>query len=122
MRILERDKQTIYYQKYLGKTEKTETVGTETIRLGEYEISYGEKESAEVYVSTPKGTRQSGVGKAILEPEGIVTKYQRTIVSEKDLGIGEDSLVWIDSEDKADYRVALVGKSYHHVVYIVIKL
>ena len=37
MRILERDKQTIYYQNYLGKTEKTKVVGGETIRLGEYE-------------------------------------------------------------------------------------
>lgn len=122
MRILERDKQTIYYQNYLGKTEKTKVVGGETIRLGEYEETYDDVKSADVYVSIPKSTRQSGYGQATLEPIGNVSHYRRTIVSETDLGITENSLVWIDSTEQADYRVESVGKSYHHTVYTVKQL
>lgn len=119
MRILERDKSTIYYQTYLGKEEKTKEVGGQTIRLGEYEISYSEKQSAGVYVSTPKGASRSGDGKAELEPTGNVSHYRRTLISDKDIGLTINSLVWIDSETEPDYRVDLVGKSYHHFIYIV---
>lgn len=122
MRILERDKQTIYYQTFLGKTEKTKQVGGETIRLGEYELTYDDMRSAKVYVSTPKSAKQSGSGQAQLEPVGNVSHYKRTIVSETDLGITIDSLVWIDSTDQADYKVESVGKSYHHVLYAVKQL
>lgn len=122
MRILERDKQTIYFQNFMGKTEKTEVVNGKTIRLGEYELTYGDKTSALVYVSPPKGTRQAGMGKATLEPIGVVEKYQRTIISEEPLGITEESLVWVDSETEPDYKVVLIGHSYHHSTYIIIKL
>lgn len=123
MRILERDKQTIYYQNYLGKTEKTKTVGGETIRLGEYEETYDDMQSAKVYVSVPKSTRQSGYGQAQLEPIGNVSHYRRTIVSETDLGITINSLVWIDSTtEQPDYRVESIGKSYHHTMYTVKEL
>ena len=122
MRILERDKQTIYYQTYLGKTEKTKVVGGETIRLGEYELSYDDVKSAKVYVSVPQSAKDSGSGQAELEAIGNVSHYKRTIVSETDLGITENSLVWIDSTEQADYRVESVGKSYHHVLYRVKQL
>lgn len=123
MRILERDKQTIYYKNYMGKTEKTKTVGGETIRLGEYEETYDDMKSAKVYVSTPKSAKQNGRGQAQLEPIGNVSHYKRTIVSETDLGITINSLVWIDSTtEQADYRVESVGKSYHHTMYTVKEL
>lgn len=124
MRILERDKQTIYFCNYLGKTEKTKTIGGETIRLGEYEETYGEQQTAKVYVSVPKGATQIGYGKAALEPIGNVSHYQRMIISETDLGLTIDSLVWIDADPTgtADYRVEMVAKSYHHTQYIVKQL
>ena len=97
MRILERDKQRVYIAKYLRKAEKTKAVGQQTIRLGEYDLVYNNPEVVNVYVSVPYGTRDS-YGRAVLEPIGNVTHYTRKIVSEKDLGLTVNDLLWVGEE------------------------
>lgn len=141
MRISNRDKRKIHYKVYQGKTEKTETVGTGndavTYRLGEYELSYGEMQSAWVYVSIPKGMATASGGGAEIKQYGVDSSYRRYVISESDLGITTESVVWIDAyaggttttiengvettttipAEKADYRVTRVGHSYNHFIY-----
>ena len=141
MRISNRDQRNIHYKIYSGKVEKTETVGTGqsavTYRLGEYTLSYGEMQSAWVYVSIPKGMAQATSGNATIEPYGAETSYRRYIISEVDLGMTVESMVWIDAyaggtttttvngvetttpipPDNPDYRVTRIGRSYNHFIY-----
>ena len=124
MRITTRDKRQVWFETYLGKTEKTETVGTGasavTYRLGEYTISYGALFSAWVYVSIPKGMAQATSGNATIEPYGTETFYRRYIISEVDLGLTVESRVWIDTDHDTqdpDYRVTRIGRSYNHYIY-----
>ena len=124
MRITTRDKREVWFETYLGKTEKTETVGTGasavTYRLGEYEISYGTVFEAWVYVSIPKGMAQATSGNATIEPYGTETSYRRYIISEVDLGLTVESRVWIDTDHDTqdpDYRVTRIGRSYNHYIY-----
>ena len=124
MRISVRDKREVWFETYLGKQEKTETVGTGqdavTYRLGEYELSYGALFSAWVYVSIPKGMAQATSGNATIEPYGTETFYRRYIISENDLGLTVESRVWIDvphETSNPDYRVTRIGRSYNHYIY-----
>ena len=88
MRISERIKQPIFYAKYLGKEEILETVGNESIRTGDYDLSYGEVQTARVFLSAPKG-------EARVEGDGVTEHYRHTIVSEKDLGLTTEDLVFV---------------------------
>lgn len=122
MRISVRDKRTIHYKVYNGKTELTETIGGETIRLGEYELSYGDLQSASVYVSIPRGMSgmaMGSTGNAQIREYGVSTEYRRYIISEADLGITEETIVWVDADvtEKADYRVTRAGHSFNHFIY-----
>lgn len=94
MRILERDKQLVYYAKYAGKEE----VIKDGKRTGEYELAYTSPKMKRLYVSTvmPVGNGTSS-GKASLEPYGNRSRYARTVVSETDLGLSIDDLFWIGS-------------------------
>lgn len=125
MRILTRDKKLIHFAKYLGKVEKTETIGGETVRLGEYEMSYGEVQDAWVYVSIPVATALSTHGNAEIGQYGVYTEYRRNVVSETDLGLDVADVLWIEKEpydDKdnltePDYRVRRIDHSFHHHRY-----
>lgn len=123
MRISNRDKRTIHYKVYQGKTEKTETIGTGldavTYRLGEYDLTYSAMQSADVYVSIPKGMAQATSGNATIEAYGAETAYRRYIISESNLGMTVESMVWIDADisENSDYRVTRIGRSYNHFIY-----
>lgn len=131
MRILERSKQKVYYAKYSGKTEKTKTIGTgqdaQTIRQGEYTVTYTTPTEALVYVSVPKSTRSSGFGRARLEADGNVSHYQRVLISEEDLGLTIDDVFWIgieptDAQQQSvdpNYRIESAGESFNHSTYII---
>ena len=140
MRISTRDKRTFWYALYLGKTEKTETIGTgqsaQTIRLGEYEISYVTPQMAIGYVSIPRGTAMSASGNAEIREYGVDTEYRRYVFVEGAEGITSlnvDSVMWIDRDpafDKdsqptfdidPDYRVTRVAHSLNHTIYEVKK-
>lgn len=131
MRISTRDKRTFYYATYVSKTEKTETIGGETIRLGEYDITYVAPQSVFAYVSIPRMMANANSGTAKVEPYGVDTMYRRYIISEKAIpSMAVDSVCWIDvlpemenGEPKAngnvapDYRVTRVAHSFHHYIY-----
>lgn len=132
MRISTRDKRTFYYATYVGKTEKTETIGGETIRLGESDITYSTPHKVFAYVSIPRMMANANSGTAKVEPYGVDTMYRRYIISEQAItSLAVDSVCWIDvlpemdsnGEPKAngnvapDYRVTRVAHSFHHYIY-----
>lgn len=85
MRLLDRNKQTVYYRNYLGMTPITED-GLET---GEYTKSYGEVKTVKAYV-------KSAVGQNAAEPFGDFTNKQRTIYYINGAAdIDEYSILWI---------------------------
>lgn len=132
MRISTRDKRTFYYATYVSKTEQTETIGGETIKLGEYEITYSTPQSVFAYVSIPRMTANASSGTAKIQQYGVDTTYRRYIISEKVIpSMAVYSVCWIDvlpemdnsGEPKAngnvkpDYRVTRVAHSFHHYIY-----
>lgn len=131
MRVSTRDKRTFYYALYVGKTEKTETIGGETIRLGEVDITYSTPQKVFAYVSIPRMMANANSGTAKIEQYGVDTMYRRYIISEKVIpSLAVDSVCWIDTlpemengEPKPngnvapDYRVTRVAHSFHHYIY-----
>lgn len=131
MRVSIRDKRFFYYALYVGKTEKTEVIGGETIKLGEYEITYVAPQKAFAYVSIPRMTANASSGKAEIEPYGVDTTYRRYIISESAISsMAVDSVCWIDvlpemengspkpnGNVAPDYRVTKVAHSFHHYIY-----
>lgn len=132
MRVSTRDKRIFYYALYVSKTEKTETIGGETIKLGEYDITYAKPQKAFEYVSIPRMMANANSGTAKVEPYGVDTMYRRYIISEQAItSLAVDSVCWIDvlpemdsnGEPKAngnvapDYRVTRVAHSFHHYIY-----
>lgn len=143
MRILNRIKETLYYAKFQGKVEITEMIGTDEIRTGDYTLSYGEVGEAQVYISTPKVGYYAVSGEAKVGGEGVTTGYRHTIISEKDLGLTEEDIMWVgdpavyeavkngftlDGEtmtaDGVSYtqrvfQIVAIQPSYHHITYSV---
>lgn len=87
MRLLARNKQTIYYRNYAGIAPITNTEGLET---GEYEKTYGEVKTVKAYV-------KSAIGENAAEPFGDFTSKRRTIYLEygKADDITEQTLLWV---------------------------
>ena len=137
MRVSTRDKRTFYYATYVSKTEKTETIGTgqnaQTIKLGEYTITYAKPQKVFAYVSIPRMMANANSGTAKVEPYGVDTMYRRYIISEQAItSLAVDSVCWIDVEPEMDeqthlpksngnvapdYRVTRVAHSFHHYIY-----
>ncbi len=90
MRLLERNKQTVYWRNLTGTTAITATdEDGNTLETGEYKKTYGEVKSARVYV-------KSAIGMNNAEPFGDFTAKQRTIYAE--IGatdIDEYSILWV---------------------------
>ena len=85
MKLLDRNKQTVYYRNYLGMTPITED-GLET---GEYTKSYSEVKTVNAYV-------KSAVGQNAAEPFGDFTNKQRTIYYINGAAdIDEYSILWV---------------------------
>lgn len=85
MRLLDRNKQTVYYRNYVGMTPITND-GLET---GEYTKSYGEVQTVNAYV-------KSAIGNNAAEPFGDFTSKQRVIYYENGAAdINEYSQVWV---------------------------
>lgn len=133
MRVSTRDKRVFYYALYVSKTEQTEVIGGETIKLGEYEITYVAPQKAFAYVSIPRMMANANSGTAKVEPYGVDTMYRRYIISEQAItSLAVDSVCWIDVEPEMDeqthlpkangnvapdYRVTRVAHSFHHYIY-----
>lgn len=90
MRLLDRNKQTVYWRNLTGKTAMT-TVDEygNPLETGEYTKTYGEVKSARLYV-------KSAIGENAAEPYGDFTSKRRTIYAEPGLtDIDEFSLLWV---------------------------
>lgn len=111
MKTLERNKQTIFYKNYVGTSMVTDLNGFKT---GEKTTIYGKQESARVNVSASKG-------EATTELFGTDLNYSRTIMSDYDLGIDENSILWINNNASAahDYVVVSKAKSLNSVTYAI---
>ena len=119
MRALERNKQKIYYANYTGRSEITDEDGLYT---GETELIFTEPVGANVNVSASRG-------EAYIDMFGTDLNYSNTIVTDKDLGIDEHSILWIGKEayqgsvlTPHNYIVVSVAKSFNSVVYAVRKV
>jgi len=122
MKALERNKQTIYYANYSGKTDIYDEYGLIT---GEQEVSYTTPTAVNVNVSASRG-------QAEIELFGTDLNYTNTIVSDKDLGIDEHSVLWVGKSPNLsstssvitpyNYIVVSVAKSFNSVVYAIRKV
>lgn len=111
MRTLERNKQSIYYANYSGVTEIVDENGFYT---GETTISYTEPTQIKVNVSAARG-------EASVDLFGTDLNYTKTIVSDKDLGIDEHSILWIGkpNTEPHNYVVVSIAKSINYITYAI---
>lgn len=97
MRLLDRNKQTVYWRNLTGKTAIT-TVDEygNPLETGEYEKAYGEVKSARLYV-------KSAIGDNAAEPYGDFTSKRRTIYAEPGkTDIDEFSLLWVGIDPEVE--------------------
>lgn len=97
MRLLERNKQKVYYRNFISQTavSYTDEYGN-TIETGEKTNTYGEVKSVRAYV-------KSAIGQNEAEPFGDFTSKRRTIYVEKDIAdINEYSLLWVGIDPQID--------------------
>ena len=119
MKALERNKQKIYIENYAGRSTVTDSNGLYT---GETEIVYSTPTPVRVNVSASRG-------EASLELFGADLNYTNTIVSDRDLGIDENSIIWVGKDafngsviTPHNYIVASVAKSLNSFVYAIRKV
>ena len=114
MRALNRNKQKIYFANYQSKTAILDDDGNAT---GEYANVYSTPTMAMVNVSASRGSTN-------VEFFGTDINYTNTIVSDKDLGIDENSILWvgIESTEPHNYIVVSVAKSFNSVMYAIRKV
>ena len=97
MRLLDRNKQTVYWRNFTGKAVIT-TVDEygNTLETGEWEKTYGEVKSTRLYV-------KSAIGMNNAEPYGDFTTKQRTIYAlPQETDINEYSLLWVGVDPQVD--------------------
>jgi len=118
MRSLARNKQTIYYALYDGKTEIIDEYGNKT---GEYVTSYKSPVSFRINVSAARGT-------ADVEQFGINANYSKTMVTnDMTCPISETTRLWIDTPAfdllenvlPHNYVVTAVAKSINSITYAI---
>ena len=90
MRLLDRNKQTVYWRNLTGASAMTTTDEFGNIlETGEWVKTYGEVKSARVYV-------KSAIGMNNADPYGDFTSKQRTIYAlPEETDIDEFSILWI---------------------------
>lgn len=119
MKALERNKQTIYFANFTGKSVITDTNGLCT---GEYELTYSNPVKTKVNVSASRG-------QAEIDLFGTDLNYTNTIATDTDLGIDEHSILWVGKEayqgsviTPHNYIVASIAKSLNSFVYAIRKV
>lgn len=91
MRDLNRNKKTIYYALYTGKSEYTDTNGDYT---GEQSLTYSGITPFRINVSESQGV-------APTEPFGVYKHYfNRMVTHDMDCPIAEHSILWVDKIDR----------------------
>lgn len=97
MRLLDRNKQTVYWRNLTGSTAITTTDEFGNIlETGEWVKTYGEVKSARLYV-------KSAIGMNTADPYGDFTSKQRTIYAlPQETDIDEFSILWIGIDPLLD--------------------
>lgn len=97
MRVLNRNKQTLWYANPTGATAVTDENGFKT---GEKEITYGTPVSVRMSMAISSGANNLGSqGMAELEPYGVITGYtHRAVTEDLNCPMNEESLVWYKIE------------------------
>lgn len=114
MKSLARNKQTIYYALYQGKTEAVDSNG---LRTGQYKPTYAGPVPYKINVSAAKGS-------AMVEMFGIDTAYSKKMTTnDMSCPITESTVLWIDKAPgetfDPNYRVVSVAKSINSITYAI---
>lgn len=124
MRVLSRNKQTIWFANPTGFQYAEDDNGFKT---GEKTIAYGTPIKAKMSMAISSGANNLGSqGIAEVEPYGIVTGYtHRAVTEDLNCAMGEESRVWygidpVDNESHAvphNFEVVRKAKSLNHLIY-----
>lgn len=131
MRVLSRNKQTLYYANPTGFEYATDSNGFKT---GEKVITYGEPAEAEMSMAISSGANNLGSqGMVSIEPYGMVTGYtHRAVTEDMNCPMQEESRVWygitptvtvvvdgIETEEAVPHNFEVVRKarSLNHLIY-----
>lgn len=110
MRTLEINKTKCWYSQNLGK----EAVVKDGYKTGEWRISYSAPAELMANISPVTGT-------ANVDASGVVADYDKVLVLDKDPGITETTVFFIDKEPEEsppyhfDYRVRRIARSLNFV-------
>ena len=110
MRLLDRNKKTIYFKTFTKVEQNTDSNGLYT---GEYSPTYSELQTIRVHVSPASGA-------AVQELFGIETNYALIILTEDmNCALDEYSIVWVDKDTAKghNYVVARKSKGLNHIAY-----
>ena len=109
MRSLERNKRTLYYALYSGKTERV----VDGVYTGEYVETYTDPVEMKANVSAARGNADD-------EVFGTNTEYSRTMVTtDMDCPIDVGSIVWfgVPTSGKHNYKVVCKADSINSISY-----
>lgn len=122
MRLMHRNKRTIWYCQYLGEEPVVDDALNET---GEYRVVYSEPAPLFAVVSPASGYVRAGVsGYAHEEPYGTMVDYDKVILTEDmSCPINENSVLFLDKEPEFsedgtplyDYLVRRVAKALTNI-------
>ena len=131
MRVLERNKQSLWYANPTGFQYAEDNNGLKT---GEKTITYASPTQVRMSMAISSGANNLGSqGIASVEPFGITTGYtHRAVTEDLDCPMGEESRVWfgieptrtviIDGEEVTEtlphnFEVVRKAKSLNHLIY-----
>ena len=116
MRMLERNKQDIYYALFDRKEAMKDEYGNET---GEYEIFYTEPVLIRIDVSAARGESST-------RHFGDTEQYDKVMITgDMNCPISESSILWVDTlntERPHDYIVKKVAKSLNSISFAISKV
>ena len=111
MRLLERNKQTLWFANPASSAWATDSNGLKT---GEKTITYGTPQSARMSIAISSGANNLGSqGMAELERYGIATGYtHRATTEDLNCEMGEESIVWfgVPHEQTVQEQVEVNGE------------
>ena len=109
MRALERNKVTLYYANYTGKTPIIDDNGLNT---GEYLLAYSDPIEIRANVSAATGNNSTDLFGVNVDCDKII------VLAEPALDIADTSVLWIDESDTAqpyDYIVKRIARSLNSI-------
>lgn len=118
MKTLRRNRQTLYYALYTGKTAVLDSSGSET---GEYIVTYGTPISIRASVSPASGYAQ-------FEQFGTDLSYDKVVITDDmSCPIDENTVLYVDKVPETvnptyDYVVKRVAKSLNCIAYAISKV